>query len=63
MEAARNHGIPHSKETKLLISRRTSSGSIYIYDEFKKLLIIDPSLRSVAILLGSSCISISSLFL
>jgi group I intron endonuclease len=36
MEAARNHGIPNSKETKVLISRRTSSGSIYIYDEFKK---------------------------
>ena len=58
-DAARNHGVSHSKETKLLISRRTSSGSIYIYDEFKKLLIIVPSLRSLAILLGSSSISIS----
>lgn len=58
-DAARNKSVPHLEETKLLISRRRSSGSIYIYDEFKKFLIICPSLRSLATLLGSTSICIS----
>ena len=58
-EAARNISIPHSEETKLKISKSKSSGSIYIYDEFKVLLVIVPSLRSLAVLLGNTSISIS----
>jgi len=58
-EAARNISIPHMDDTKLKISKSRSSGSIYIYDEFKTLLVIVPSLRSLAVLLGSSSISIS----
>jgi len=58
-DAARNQSVPHSEETKLLISTLRSSGSIYIYDEFKKLLTIVPSLRSLATLLGSTSICIS----
>nr|YP_009254046.1 hypothetical protein [Hypomyces aurantius]ANC62731.1 hypothetical protein [Hypomyces aurantius] len=58
-EAAINVSIPHKDDTKLKISKSRSSGSIYIYDEFKTLLVIVPSLRSLAVLLGSSSISIS----
>jgi hypothetical protein len=58
-EAARNTSIPQSEETKLKISKSKSSGSIYIYDEFKVLLVIVPSLRSLAVLLGNTSITIS----
>jgi group I intron endonuclease len=58
-EAARNISIPHMDDTKLKISMSRSSGSVYIYDEFKTLLVIVPSLRSLAVLLGSPSISIS----
>lgn len=58
-EAARNLSIPHSGETKLKISQKTSSGSVYIYNEFKSLLVIVPSLRSFAVLLGNPSICTS----
>lgn len=58
-EAARNINIPHLDETKLIISKSRSSGSIYIYDEFKVLLVIIPSLISLATLLGNPSITIS----
>lgn len=58
-EAARNHSIPHLKDTLLKISKSRSSGSIYIYDEFKTLLVEVPSLRSLAVLLGNASICIS----
>ena len=58
-EAARNISIPHLDETKLKISKSRSSGSVYIYDEFKVLLVIIPSLRSLATLLGNPSITIS----
>lgn len=55
-EAARNVGASPSAETKL---KTKSSGPIYIYNEFKQLLAIAPSLISLAILLGNKSISIS----
>lgn len=58
-EAARNLGASHTDETKLLISKKNSKGSVYIYNEFKQLLAIAPSLISIAILLGNKSISIS----
>jgi len=58
-EAARNISIPHLEETKLKISKSKSSGSIYIYDEFKVLLVIVPSIRSLAVSLGNPSIAIS----
>lgn len=58
-EAARNLSVPHLSETKLQISISRSSGIIYVYDELKRLLVIVPSLSSLAISLGSSSISIS----
>lgn len=58
-EAARSYSIPHLEEIKLLISQKRSSGSVYIYDEFKVLLVIVPSLRSLASLLGNTSITIS----
>lgn len=58
-EAARNNSIPHSEETKLKISKSKSSGSIYIYNEFKVLLVIVPSLKSLAVSLGNASICIS----
>lgn len=58
-EAARNLSVPHLSETKLKISISRSSGIIYVYDELKRLLVIVPSLSSLAISLGSSSISIS----
>jgi len=61
-EAARNIRLPHLEETKLKIYKSRSSGSIYIYDEFKVLLVIVPSLRSLAVLLGNPSITISIFF-
>lgn len=58
-EAARNYSVPHTMETKLKIANSRSSGTIFIYDELKNLLVIMPSINSLAILLGSSVISIS----
>jgi hypothetical protein len=58
-DVARNVGALHSDETKLVISKKRSSGPVYIYDEFKQLLAIAPSLISIAVLLGSKSISIS----
>jgi hypothetical protein len=58
-EAARNEGACHSEETKLAISKLKSKGSIFIYDEFKQLLVIAPSMTSLAVLLGNKSISIS----
>jgi group I intron endonuclease len=58
-DAARNIGGSHSSETKLAISKKRSSGPIYIYNEFKQLLAIAPSLISIAVLLGNKSISIS----
>lgn len=58
-EAARNISLPRLDETKLKISKSRSSGSVYIYDEFKVLLVIIPSLRSLAALLGNPSITIS----
>ena len=58
-EAARNNSIPHSEETKLKIYKTKSSGSVYIYNEFKVLLVRVPSLKSLAVLLGDASISIS----
>lgn len=42
-----------------MISLKRSTGSIYIYNEFKQLLAIAPSLTSLAVLLGNSSITIS----
>jgi hypothetical protein len=42
-----------------MISLKRSTGSIYIYNEFKQLLAIAPSLTSLAILLGNSSITIT----
>lgn len=58
-EAARNEGKIHSEEVKLAISKMKSKGSIYIYNEIKELIVIAPSMISLAILLGSKSISIS----
>jgi len=58
-EAARNVGASHTEETKARISKTKSQGSIYIYDTFKQLLAIAPSMISLAILLGNKSISIS----
>lgn len=46
-------------DTVLKISKNRSSGVIYIYDEFKKLLVIIPSLTSLVVLLGNKSITIS----
>jgi NUMOD1 domain len=43
-EAARNFSIPHSEETKLKMSINSSNSHVYIYDEFRRLLVIVPSL-------------------
>lgn len=51
--------MPHLIETKLKISKSRSSGIIFIYDEFKRLLVIVPSLTSLASSLGSTSITIS----
>jgi len=58
-DAARNIGGIHTSETKLALSIKKSKGSIYIYNEFKQLLAIAPSMISLAILLGNKSISIS----
>lgn len=58
-DAARNYGPSHSEEVKLALSIKKSSGSVYIYNEFKQLLVIAPSLVSIAVLLGNKSISIS----
>lgn len=58
-DAARNIGASHTSATKLAISIRKSKGSIYIYNEFKQLLCIAPSMISLAILLGNKSISIA----
>lgn len=58
-EAARNFNVPHLLETKLKISKNRSSGVLYIYDEFKNLLVIVPSRGSLARALGSSAINVS----
>lgn len=58
-DAARNIGASHTPEAKLAISMKRSKGSIYIYNEFKQLLAIAPSMLSIAILLGNKSISIS----
>lgn len=58
-EAARNIGGIHSSETKLAISLQKSKGSVYIYNEFKQLLVIAPSMTSLTILLGSRSISVA----
>ena len=58
-EGARNLSVPHLLETLLKISKNRSSGVIYIYDEFKKLLVTIPSLTSLAVLLGNKSITIS----
>lgn len=58
-DAARNVGASHSDQTKLALSILKSKGSIYIYNEFKQLLTIAPSMISLAILLGSKSISVS----
>jgi len=44
---------------KLALSIKRSSGPVYIYNEFKQLLVIAPSLISIAVLLGNKSISIS----
>jgi len=43
-EAARNFSIPHSEETKLKLSINSSNNPVYIYDEFRRLLVIIPSI-------------------
>lgn len=58
-EAARNFSVPHLLETKFKISINRSRGVLYIYDEYKNLLAIVPSISSLALALGSSAISIS----
>lgn len=58
-DAARNIGGSHTLETKLALSLKKSKGSIYIYNEYKQLLVIAPSMISIAILLGSKSISVS----
>lgn len=58
-DAARNLSIPHLIETKLKISKNRSSGVVFIYDEFKRLLVIVPSLTSLAVSLGNRSITIS----
>lgn len=58
-DAARNVGASHKIATKLALSKKTSRGSIYIYNEHKQLLAIAPSLISLAILLGNKSISIA----
>ncbi len=58
-EAARNLSVPHLLETKWKISNSKSSGIIFVYDESKRLLVIVPSLSSLALSLGSSSISVS----
>lgn len=50
---ARNIGASHTIETKLAISTKRSSGPVFIYNEFKQLLAIAPSMISIAILLGN----------
>lgn len=56
---ARNVGTECTDEMKLIISKKRSSGSIYIYNEFKQLLAIAPSLTSIASLLGNKSITIA----
>jgi len=56
---AKNVGTVCTDEMKLIISKKRSSGSIYIYNEFKQLLVIAPSLRSIATLLGNASITIA----
>lgn len=58
-DAARNIGTIHSSETRLAISIKKSKGSLYIYNEFKELLVKTPSILSLAILLGSRSISVA----
>lgn len=58
-DAARNLGASHTPETKLAISMKRYKGAIYIYNEFKQLLAIAPSVVSIAVLLGNKSISIS----
>lgn len=58
-EAARNTGGIYTSETKLAISLKKSKGSVYIYNEFKQLLVIVPSMTSLAILLGSKSICVA----
>lgn len=58
-DAARNIGASHTSDTKLALSLKKSKGVVYIYNEFKQLLAIAPSMISLAILLGNKSISIS----
>ena len=58
-DAARNLSIPHLIETKLKISKNRSSGVVFIYDEFKRLLVIVSSLTSLAVSLGNRSITIA----
>lgn len=58
-EAARNIGASHTSETKLSLSLKKSKGSLYIYNEFKQLIVVSPSMISLAILLGNKSISIA----
>jgi len=52
-------GPQKQKKGILKIYKNRSSGVIYIYDEFKKLLVTIPSLTSLAVLLGNKSITIS----
>lgn len=58
-DAARNIGASHTWETKLALSIKKSFGAVYIYNEFKQLLVIAPSVTHIALLLGSKPISTS----
>ena len=58
-DAARNIGASHTAETKLILSKKMSKGVVYVYNEFKELLAIAPSMISIAIFLGNKSITIS----
>lgn len=59
MRLLETQGGMHTSETKLAISLKKSKGSVYIYNEFKQLLVIVPSMTSLAILLGSRSICVA----
>ena len=56
--AARNVGVSHTSETKLIIFMKRFKGAIYIYNEFKQFLAIVLSVISIVVLLGNKSISI-----
>lgn len=58
-EAASNKGWNHTAETKKQISTTKSTGVILIYNEFKQLLALSPSLTSIAKLLANSSMTIA----